>query len=183
VTAVITLTTDFGTRDTYVAEMKAAILRLSHAVHLIDVTHEIPPHDVVEGALAVEAIAAACAPGTIHVAVVDPGVGSARRGLTVAAGGQIFIGPDNGIFTPVLALSGWEAFELRAPEYRMPVVSATFHGRDVFGPAAAHVASASSRAVSARRCGTPSASRGRRPGRSMVTCGAKSSTSTGSGTS
>jgi S-adenosylmethionine hydrolase len=140
VTAVITLTTDFGTRDPYVAEMKAAILRLSRAVHLVDVTHEIAPHDVVEGALAVEAIAAVCAPGTIHVAVVDPGVGTARRGLAVAAGGQVFIGPDNGIFTPVLALPGWDAFELCAPEYRMPVVSATFHGRDVFGPAAAHVA-------------------------------------------
>ena len=139
-TAVITLTTDFGTRDPYVAEMKAVILRLSRAVHLVDVTHEITPHDVVEGALAVEAIAAVCAPGTVHVAVVDPGVGTARRGLAVAAGGQIFIGPDNGIFTPVLALPGWEAFELHAPEYRMPAVSATFHGRDVFGPAAAHVA-------------------------------------------
>lgn len=139
-TAVITLTTDFGTRDPYVAEMKAAILRLSRAVHLVDVTHEIAPYDVVEGALAVEAIAAVCAPGTIHVAVVDPGVGTARRGLAVAASGQVFIGPDNGIFTSVLALPGWDAFELRAPEYRMPAVSATFHGRDVFGPAAAHVA-------------------------------------------
>ena len=139
-TAVITLTTDFGTRDPYVAEMKAAILRLNRAVHLVDVSHEIAPHDVVEGALAVEAIAAVCAPGTIHVAVVDPGVGTARRGLAVAAGGQVFIGPDNGIFTPILALSAWEAFEVRAPEYRIPAVSATFHGRDVFAPAAAHVA-------------------------------------------
>lgn len=139
-TAVITLTTDFGTRDPYVAEMKAAILRLNPAVHLVDVTHHIAAHDIVEGALAVEAIAAVSAPGAIHVAVVDPGVGTSRRGLAVAAGGQVFVGPDNGIFTPILSRPGWEAFELRAEEYRRATVSATFHGRDVFGPAAAHLA-------------------------------------------
>ena len=139
-TAVITLTTDFGTRDPYVAEMKAVILRLNPAVHLVDVTHDIAAHDVVEGGLAVEAIAAVCSAGTIHVAVVDPGVGTSRRGLVVAAGGQVFVGPDNGIFTPVLSLPGWEAFELRAADYRPATVSATFHGRDVFGPAAAHLA-------------------------------------------
>lgn len=137
--AVITLTTDFGTRDPYVAEMKAVILRLNPSVHLVDVTHEIAAHDVVEGGLAVEAIAAVCAPGTIHVAVVDPGVGTSRRGLAITAGGQVFLGPDNGIFTPVLSPPGWEAFELRAAEYRRDTVSATFHGRDVFAPAAAHV--------------------------------------------
>jgi S-adenosylmethionine hydrolase len=140
VAAVITLTTDFGVRDPYVAEMKAAILALLGAVHLIDVTHEVAAHDVAEGALAVEAAAAVFAPGTIHVAVVDPGVGTARRGLVVAAGGQTFIGPDNGLFTSCFAAPGWRAFELAAPEYRRPVVSSTFHGRDVFAPAAAHVA-------------------------------------------
>ena len=138
--AVITLTTDFGTRDPYVAEMKAVILRLNPTVHLVDVSHDIAVHDIVEGGLAVEAIAAVCAPGTIHVAVVDPGVGTSRRGLAVTAGGQVFLGPDNGIFTPVFSISGWEAFELRAAEYRLAAVSATFHGRDVFGPAAAHLA-------------------------------------------
>lgn len=138
-TAVITLTTDFGTRDSYVAEMKTAILQVNPAVHVVDVTHEIAAHDVREAALAVEAVAAVAAPGTIHVAVVDPGVGTSRRGLVMAAHGQLFVGPDNGIFTPLLARAGWRAFELAAAQYRRPTVSATFHGRDVFGPAAAHL--------------------------------------------
>ena len=150
-TAVITLTTDFGTRDSYVAEMKAAILRLNADVHLVDVTHEVAAHDVVEGGLAVEAMAAVCPPGAVHVAVVDPGVGTSRRGLAVVAGGQTFVGPDNGIFTPALSRPGWKAFELRAPRYRRPTVSATFHGRDVFGPAAAHL----SRGVAPARLGPP----------------------------
>jgi S-adenosylmethionine hydrolase len=140
VAVVITLTTDFGTRDPYVAEMKAVILRLNPGVRFVDVTHEVAAHDVVEGGLAVEAIAAVCGPGTIHVAVVDPGVGTRRRGLVVAAGGQLFVGPDNGILTAALSLSDWQAFELRAAAYRLARVSATFHGRDVFGPAAAHLA-------------------------------------------
>ena len=140
--AVITLTTDFGTRDPYVAEMKAVILRLHPGVRFVDVTHEVAAHDVVEGGLAVEAIAAVCPPGTIHVAVVDPGVGTSRRGLVVEAGGQLFVGPDNGIFTAALSLADGQAFELRAAAYRRATVSATFHGRDVFGPAAAHLARA-----------------------------------------
>jgi hypothetical protein len=119
--------------------MKAVILALAPRVQLVDVTHEVAAHDVVEGALAVEAIAAVGAPGTVHVAVVDPGVGTSRRGLAVAAAGQVFVGPDNGIFTPVLARSDSRAFELRAERYRRARVSATFHGRDVFGPAAAHI--------------------------------------------
>jgi S-adenosyl-L-methionine hydrolase (adenosine-forming) len=139
VVAVITLTTDFGTRDPYVAEMKAVILGLSPDVRFVDVTHEVAAHDVVEGGLAVEAIAAVCPPGTIHVAVVDPGVGTSRRGLVITSGQQFFVGPDNGIFTAPLSRVGWEAFDLRAVEFRRAAVSATFHGRDVFGPAAAHL--------------------------------------------
>jgi S-adenosyl-L-methionine hydrolase (adenosine-forming) len=140
VAAVITLTTDFGTQDSYVAEMKAVILGLHAAVHLVDVTHHVKAHDVLEGALAVEAMAAVCPPGTIHLAVVDPGVGTSRRGLALAAGDQLFVGPDNGIFTAMLGRRGWKAFELRAAAYRRATVSATFHGRDVFAPAAAHLA-------------------------------------------
>ena len=138
--AVITLTTDFGTRDTYVAEMKAAILSITSDVHVVDVTHEIAPHDVLEGALALEAAAPWFPTATIHVAVVDPGVGTARRGLAVASRDQVFIGPDNGLFTPFLGASPWRAFELTATEFRRASVSPTFHGRDVFAPAAAHVA-------------------------------------------
>jgi S-adenosyl-L-methionine hydrolase (adenosine-forming) len=137
---IVTLTTDFGLRDPYVAEMKAAILSIARDVRLVDVTHEIAPHDVVEAALALEAAARWFPPGTIHVAVVDPGVGTARRGLVVDSGRQRFVGPDNGVFTPFLAAAGWRAFALTAPALRHATVSATFHGRDVFGPAAAHLA-------------------------------------------
>ncbi|PYN13812.1 MAG: hypothetical protein DME05_17525 [Candidatus Rokuibacteriota bacterium] len=138
--AVITLTTDFGARDTYVAEMKAAILAITRDVHLVDITHEIAPHDVLEGALALQAAAPAFPADTIHVAVVDPGVGTPRRGLAVAAREGVFIGPDNGLFTPFLGGSRWTAFELSERQFRRAVVSRTFHGRDVFAPAAAHLA-------------------------------------------
>jgi S-adenosyl-L-methionine hydrolase (adenosine-forming) len=137
---IITLTTDFGQRDTYVAEMKAAILAIIRDVHLVDVTHEIEPHDITEGALALETTARAFPAGTVHLAVVDPGVGTARRGIAVTVGEHVFVGPDNGLFTPVLEAPGWQAVELRAPELRRPHVSRTFHGRDVFAPAAAHLA-------------------------------------------
>jgi S-adenosylmethionine hydrolase len=140
VAAIVTLTTDFGTREGYVAEMKGVILGLAPGVRLVDVTHEVAPHDVMEGALVLEAVAAAFPSGTVHLAVVDPGVGTARRGLVVAAGGQLFVGPDNGLFTPALAGDGWDAFALTAAAYRRPRVSRTFHGRDVFAPAAAHLA-------------------------------------------
>lgn len=138
--AIITLTTDFGHRDPWVAEMKAVILGITRAVQLVDVTHDVRPHDVVEGALALEAAAPHFPPGTVHLAVIDPGVGTERRGLAVAAGPAFFIGPDNGLFTAFLGEGGWRAVELRAPEFRRPAVSRTFHGRDVFAPAAAHVA-------------------------------------------
>jgi S-adenosylmethionine hydrolase len=142
--AIITLTTDFGARDPYVAEMKGAILGIARtagrAVQLVDVTHEVARHDVVEGALALEAAAPFFPRDTVHVAVIDPGVGTARRGIAVAARGQVFVGPDNGVLTPFVSGTEWRAFELAAPEYRLPSVSRTFHGRDVFGPAAAHVA-------------------------------------------
>jgi len=140
VAAIVTLTTDFGTRDGYVAAMKGAILGIARSVQLVDVTHEVAPHDVAEGALALEAAAPYFPPGTVHLGVVDPGVGTARRGLAVLARGQVFVGPDNGLFTPFLDAGDWTAFELAAPEYRLPAVSRTFHGRDVFAPAAAHVA-------------------------------------------
>jgi len=137
---VITLTSDFGTRDAYAAELKAAVLALAREVQLVDVTHEIPPHDVAAGALTLEAAAPWFPPGSVHLAVVDPGVGTARRGLVLASGGQLFVGPDNGLFTPFLAGGGWEAFELVAAADGRHAVSATFHGRDVFAPAAARLA-------------------------------------------
>jgi len=145
VAGIVTLTTDFGLRDAYVAEMKGVMLGIAEAarqpLQLIDVTHEVERHDITEGALALEAAAPFFPPGTVHLAVIDPGVGTARRGLALAAGGQVFVGPDNGLFTPFLEGEGWRAFELAEADFRLPVVSRTFHGRDLFAPAAAHVAS------------------------------------------
>ena len=142
--AIITLTTDFGTRDAYVAEMKGVMLDIAasagHTVHLIDVTHEVAAHDVTEGALTLHAAAPYFPPGSIHLAVVDPGVGTARRGLVVRTERSLLVGPDNGLFTPILATGEWQAFELASPQYRLAHVSRTFHGRDVFAPAAAHLA-------------------------------------------
>jgi S-adenosylmethionine hydrolase len=142
---VITLTTDFGTRDAYVAEMKGVILDIAASsgrpVSLIDLTHEVAAHDVTEGALALDAAAPFFPRGTIHLAVVDPGVGTSRRGLVVRTERALFVGPDNGLFTPFLeGANRWEAWELQAPEYRLSTVSRTFHGRDIFAPAAAHLA-------------------------------------------
>jgi S-adenosylmethionine hydrolase len=105
----------------------------------VDITHEVAPQGIAEGILALEA-AALFPAGTVHVAVVDPGVGSARRGLVVESAGQVYVGPDNGLLSGAFAPPGWQAFELVAAEFRRPVVSRTFHGRDVFAPAAAHLA-------------------------------------------
>jgi len=138
--AVVTLTTDFGLRDPYVAEMKGVMLGLAPDLALVDITHDVDSHDVVGAALVLEAAAPFFPPGTIHVAVVDPGVGTARRGLAVAAGAALFVAPDNGLLTPILARGAWRAFELASAELRLPRVSRTFHGRDVFAPAAAHLA-------------------------------------------
>jgi S-adenosylmethionine hydrolase len=141
--SVITLTTDFGARDPYVGAMKGVILAIAAAcgrtVQIVDITHEVARHDVVEGALALEAAAGVFPAATVHVAVVDPGVGTARRALALAARGQVFVAPDNGLVTPCLD-AGWRAVALEAAEYRCRTVSRTFHGRDVFAPAAAHLA-------------------------------------------
>ena len=140
----VTLTTDFGLRDAYVAEMKGVMLGIARAagqsLQLVDITHDVERHDITEGALALEAAAPFFPPGTVHLAVVDPGVGTARRGLAVAASEQVLVGPDNGLFTPFLAADGWRAFEIAEADYRLPFVSRTFHGRDLFAPAAAHLA-------------------------------------------
>jgi S-adenosylmethionine hydrolase len=141
---IVTLTTDFGLRDPYVAEMKGVMLGIARAsgrsLQLIDVTHDVERHDITEGALALEAAAPFFPSATVHLAVIDPGVGTARRGLAVAVDGHLLVGPDNGVFTPFLETPGWRAFEIAEPDYRLPRVSRTFHGRDLFAPAAAHLA-------------------------------------------
>jgi S-adenosylmethionine hydrolase len=143
---IITLTTDFGARDPWVGIMKGVILGICPEARLVDLSHDIAPQDVLEGALCLWAAAPYFPPGTIHLAVVDPGVGGARRPLAVMAGGRRYVGPDNGLFTFVLESASegpreeWSAVELAAAEYRLAPVSRTFHGRDIFAPAAAWLA-------------------------------------------
>jgi S-adenosylmethionine hydrolase len=148
----VTLLTDFGTADGYVGAMKGVIASLAPSARVVDVTHDIPAGDVRGGALALETAAPYFPPGTIHVAVVDPGVGTARRGVAVEAGGQLFVGPDNGVLAlaraagdRVLALAARKererrVFVLDRARYHLEAVSPTFHGRDVFAPIAARLA-------------------------------------------
>lgn len=139
---VITLITDFGTQDGYAGAVKGVIQSLAPDAHIIDVTHEIPPQDVAAAAFALAQSAPYYPPGTVHVVVVDPGVGGRRRSVVVDDGRQRYVGPDNGVFSlavPVVV----SAHEITAPLFRRGTVAATFHGRDVFAPAAARLASGS----------------------------------------
>ena len=133
---IITLLTDFGTADGYVAEMKGVLLSLAPEATLVDVTHDIVPQDVESGRLALARYWRRFPPGTVHLAVVDPGVGSARAALAVASEGRALVGPDNGVLSPALLAPGAIAVALPVP----PRASSTFHGRDVFAPAAARLA-------------------------------------------
>jgi len=137
----ITLTSDFGLRDGYVASMKGVLLSLCPEALLVDITHDPPPHEIVPAALILEATAPYFPPETVHLVVVDPGVGSNRRALAVSAAGQYFVGPDNGVLTPFLTL-GIASGVVVIDEERLHVrkLSSTFHGRDLFAPAAAHIA-------------------------------------------
>src|SRR5262245_17003171 len=139
---IITITTDFGTRDPWVGIMKGVMLGICPGAQLVDLGHDIAPQDVLEGALCLEAAVRFFPPGTIHLAVVDPGVGSSRRGVVVQAGGQYFVGPDNGLLSLAVALNGGPALavEIANRAYRLEPLSRTFHGRDLFAPAAAHLA-------------------------------------------
>jgi S-adenosylmethionine hydrolase len=136
-TPIITLTTDFGHADPFVGIMKGAILRITPNIHIVDLNHGIPPQDIRAAALTLAASFAYFPQGSIHVAVVDPGVGSERRPIVIHAAGHYFIGPDNGIFG--LALKGQESFfivHLSNEAYHLQPTSRTFHGRDVFAPVA-----------------------------------------------
>ena len=137
---IITLTTDFGLQDPFVGIMKGVILSICPSACLVDLTHDVEPQDILGAALALEAALPFFPDGTVHLAVVDPGVGSARRPLAVRIRGHYLVGPDNGVLTPALLGSQRTAVALTAPEYRLPQVSRTFHGRDVFAPAAAYLA-------------------------------------------
>jgi S-adenosylmethionine hydrolase len=144
VPGVITLTTDFGQRDPWVGIMKGVILRVIHDVQLVDLTHEIAPHDIMEAALALEAAAPFFPDRTVHLAVVDPGVGSPRRALALSTRGHLFVGPDNGLFTPFLEGRDWRAVEIQATSLGGAQPSRTFHGRDIFAPVAARLAAGAS---------------------------------------
>ena len=160
--AIVTILTDFGTADGYVAAMKAVILNINPRVLIVDVTHEIPPQDVQSGAFVLNCVYRYFPPGTIHLVVVDPGVGSDRKAVAVDTGEALYVAPDNGLLSYLLAdkrtpaahgispvdIAGtfavevpqhWSVVELSEARYRLPNPSRTFHGRDIFAPAAAYL--------------------------------------------
>ena len=140
-TPLITLTTDFGLRDPYVATLKGTIYAINADLQVVDLSHEIPPQDILEGALFLAAALPHFAEGSIHVAVVDPGVGTERHPIALRAGGQVLVCPDNGLAT--LFLQEYPLQEARIitnPRCMREFVSATFHGRDIFAPTAAQLA-------------------------------------------
>jgi len=138
----ITLLTDFGTADYFVAAMKGVILSRCVSARIVDITHEIPPQDIQSAAFTLLAAYKSFPAKTIHVAVVDPGVGSARRPILASCGGQFFVGPDNGIFGYIFEReTPAQVIHILNGEFFRRPVSATFHGRDVFAPIAAALAS------------------------------------------
>src|SRR5262245_38901901 len=139
---IITLTTDFGLGDPFVGIMKGVILSIAPNVHLIDITHEIHSYDVLEAALVIEGAYRYFPPGTVHVVVVDPGVGSERRPIAGTANGHIFVAPDNGVLSAALNTEPGllTAYQITNTSLFRQPVSRTFHGRDIFAPVAAHLA-------------------------------------------
>lgn len=136
----VSLLTDFGTSDYFVGAMKGALLRVNPLARIVDVTHEIPPQDIHAGAFTLMAAYRSFPEGTVHVAVVDPGVGSERRPILVAGRDHFFVGPDNGLFGYVYQQErGVRVFHLTNRNYFNREVSATFHGRDLFAPVAGAV--------------------------------------------
>lgn len=157
--ALVTLTTDFGLEDNFVGVMKGVIAGIAPDARIVDLSHAVPPQDAHAGAFVLATGYEFFPTGTVHLAIVDPGVGSARRAIALAAGGYRWVAPDNGLLGYALAMlaaagrlggrweDGWwlladdaEAVELTEPRYWRPTVSQTFHGRDVFAPVAAHLA-------------------------------------------
>jgi S-adenosylmethionine hydrolase len=141
----ITLTTDFGAQDAFVGTMKGVIWSICPGARIADLSHGVPPQDIRAGAQVLGRAAPYFPAGTVHVAVVDPGVGTARRPIALRLGSQYCVGPDNGIFTPLLLDSvergGTAEFvALDNPAFWLPNVSHTFHGRDIFAPVGAHLA-------------------------------------------
>jgi len=134
---IVTLLTDFGTSDYFVGALKGALLNVNPAAQVIDITHDIAPHDIEAAAFTLLAAFETFPRGTIHLTVVDPGVGSARRAIVVASEQHTFVGPDNGVFGYVFErLGNFRVFQITNEKFFRPRVSATFHGRDIFAPVA-----------------------------------------------
>lgn len=135
----ITLTTDFGDAA-YIGAMRGAILSVAPESKLVDITHTLPPHDIPAGAYAMFSAVPYYPEGTVHLGVVDPGVGTERRGIAIQAGGQYLVGPDNGLLLPAARRLGIQQIvELAESKYWRQEISRTFHGRDIFGPVAGHL--------------------------------------------
>jgi len=150
--SVIALLSDFGLRDHYVGTMKGVIVGIAPDAVLVDLTHDIAPHDILQGSLQLAAACGFFPPETIFLSVVDPGVGSMRRAIAVEAGGFRFVAPDNGLLTSALATRPVRRLvEITQRAYALPTVSRTFEGRDRFGPAAAWLA----RGVGIEQLGPP----------------------------
>lgn len=139
---IVTLLTDFGVRDAYAGVLHGVILGIAPHVTVVDLSHGVPPQDVRAGAFGLMAAFGFFPAGTIHVAIVDPGVGTARKIVAARAGGHTFVGPDNGLLKWAVDRAGGPeaAVSVEAAQYRLPVTSVTFHGRDIIAPAAAHLA-------------------------------------------
>ena len=150
--SIITLTTDFGPDSPYVAEMKGVIYSIHPQVTVVDGTHAVAPQDILQGSFLWKQISKPFPPGTIHLAVVDPGVGTDRRLLLVETAGHYWIAPDNGLFSQVIAQQTVrQVIELDCPDYWASQVSSTFHGRDIMAPVAAYL----SRGEPLKKLGTP----------------------------
>jgi S-adenosylmethionine hydrolase len=137
---IITLLTDFGTKDHYVASMKGVILNINPQCILIDITHQVNPHDIQKGAFLLGNTYSYFPKGTIHLSVVDPGVGGGRKAILLVTQNYFFVGPDNGLFTLIAQREKVkQVVVLTKRKYFLPKVSMTFHGRDIFAPVAAHL--------------------------------------------
>jgi S-adenosylmethionine hydrolase len=138
---IITLTTDFGAADAYVGIMKGVMLAIAHDLRFVDLSHEVPSYDILRAALVLNSAWRHFPKGSIHLVVVDPGVGSQRRPLALSAGGHIFVGPDNGVFSFILKEPAPNVYHITDTGLFKVPVSTTFHGRDIFAPVAARLAS------------------------------------------
>lgn len=137
--SIITLTSDFGLQDHYVSAMKAVMLGIAPEARLLDVSHEIPAHDIMAGAWVTKNSSFLYPPNTVHLVVVDPGVGTSRNAVALRIDDQYYVGPDNGIFSLLTGDDNYEAVNLTNPDYWRSDRSTTFHGRDIFAPVAAHL--------------------------------------------